>query len=1123
MAWMIPTPRKFGARRFVPRAFFLRFVVIGLLAAVTGHVCEPQNVPVKPAEVTTLLESTESGEFQLGPNERKTFVFAALARTATRISFEQTREMFSVVWSSGGEPKRVARTNDAGLNSAIRFLVVINDRAEEKFEVSCLHVQLACAGIITVSAARAASDGDVAAAGEEESLAEAENIRRHGDKSTWPVGLQKFRHAAEFFQASGDGILRRAALNGEARLLLYKLSDYRAARDAALAGTRVDTGEIDLQGQGLAWKSLSSAEYFLGDYAAGIESAQRAISLYKQTGDDYWQGILLGNLAYTFRETGDLEHALESSEQALVIARRIRDQYGVAFNLEALATVHLSRGEMEQAFEFYYQALDATRVQPYPSVEAAIWSGLGDLYSDLNDEKRAEECFQKALPLTKAASDTAGMLKVISSLGELYLRQGRAKDALITLREGQKQAEELGLVREQSMLSAAVARSEAELGDTDAARLAFQSAVDAATGIANKDAEANALLHFGDLEYRAGDSVRAREFYARAYDLWTQESNRAQAAAALASLARLDSDAGDLQKAKKEIEDALGFFEASRATLASRELRTTFFSSKHAYYDLAISILMRLHEKDPSQGHDAEAFAIAERASSRALLDQVGAGSAPTLLHAPAELERQQKDGQEHMDALFARLRSLSDDPEKNAEQIAKVRVEIEEQLHASDTLEARMRAASGEYAALSGAQPATSTEIAEQMEERSALAKYWVGKDATYLWLTTRGGFHSLVIPATQEKLQTQIAEWIDNLQARSLQKSGESLAARASRIAGADSAEKRNAEALGKILLTPLTGLTDVDRIYIVPDGPLASLPFAALRIPRSESIQHGSGASKILVSRFEVVMEPSESIFQVLAGSRPRVEGTHALQVAVFADAVYSKSDPRVLGSRPESNGQASAAETLRMATEAGMAHLPRLTGSREEAREIGALNGVSNTSIHLGFEAVAEAVRGRDWSQYTVVHFGVHALLNTERPAFSGVVLTMVKPDGAPQDGVLWLNDIYSLRMRVNLVVLSGCHTANGREIPGEGLEGLSRAFFFAGARSVVGSLWSVEDRETSLLMESFYRNLIRGKASPAAAMRKAQLATSGLAGTAAPYYWAGFTVQGDGAAPLTPLP
>jgi CHAT domain-containing protein len=1124
MALMILTVKTFGSLRFGPRSALSRCAVLGLFSVLAGGFSEAQNVPPNTSNPATLLAATSTGkEFGLDPKEHRTFLLDAETGTITRVLFEQTHEMLAVSWSSPGGGKHALRTNDAGLNSAIRFSFVANDRAEQKFDVSCLHTQVPCAGIITVSAARPALDGDMAGAAEEEALAEAEDIRRHGGQSTWPTALEKFRHAADFFQAAGDGTLRRAALNGEARLLLYRLSDYQAARDAALASTTVATGESDRQGQGLAWKTLSSAEYFLGDYAAGIQAAQKAISLYKETGDDYWQGILLGNLAYTFRETGDTEQALESSEQALAIARQIQDQYGVAFNLEALATVHLSRGELEQAFELYYEALDATRVQPYPAVEAAIWSGLGNLYSDLNDEKQAEECFQKALPLTKSSSDTAGMLKVISSLGELYLRQGRPKEALATLQEGQRQAEKLGLVREQSILSAAVARSEAELRNTEAARLEFQSAVDAAARIANKDAEASALLHFGDFEYRAGDSIRAREFYARAGELWTQESNRAQAATALASLARLDSDAGDLEKARREIEDALGFFESSRATLASRELRTSFFSSKHEYYDLAVSILMRLQAKEPTQGHDAEAFAIAERASSRALLDEVGGGSVPGFLHAPADLVHEQKSNRAHLDALFARLRALSDEPQKNSELISKVRVEIEEQLRAGDTLEGRIRAASGEYATFTGAKPATSAEIAERLGPRSALAKYWVGTDTTYVWLTTQEGFSSFTIHATRETIRSLVARWVDSLQARGEQKSGESLAERGHRLAAADAVERSTAESLGKLLVSPLGGLANIDRIYIVPDGPLSSIPFAALRIPVTGTSGHAGHAQslEILLSRFEVLTEPSESILQSLSGSRP--EANRTARIAVFADAVYSSSDPRVEGSHSRGAEPANAAETLRLATEAGMAHLPRLTGSRDEAREIGSLNGTSNTTIHLGFRAAAEAVRDQDWSRYAVVHFGVHALLNTEKPAFSGVVLTMVNPDGSPQNGVLWLSDIYSLHMPVNLVVLSGCHTANGREIPGEGLEGLSRAFFFAGAHSVVGSLWSVEDRETSLLMQRFYRNLIREKLSPAEAMRRAQLTTASVASTSAPYYWSGFTVQGDGASPLAHLP
>jgi CHAT domain-containing protein/tetratricopeptide (TPR) repeat protein len=1097
-------------------SFILCAVAFMSGTAPAGGLSQAQTEPVNTPKPTVLLTPSETKEFQLGPSQRESFLLDAEAGINIQISFEQRREMLSVAWSDSSGTTHVPRTNDAGLRSSIRFSIASGGQAQQTFEVSCLHAHLPCGGIITVSPARPAVDPDARFAGQEESLAEAEDIRRHGDRSSWPSALEKFRHAAEFFQATRDGTLRRAALNGESRLLLYKLSDYHGARDAALASTAVDAGDADLQGQGLAWKTLSSVEYFLGDYAASIQAAQNAIALYKQTGDDYWQGILLGNLAYTYRETGDTAHALECSEQALAIARRIQDKFGVAFNLEALATVHLSRGGLERSFELYYEALDVTHVQPYPAVEAAIWSGLGDLYWQLNDEKRAEECFQKALPLTDSASDAAGMLKVLSSLGELYLRQKHPNEALAMLQKGQKQAEKLGLLREQSLLSAGVARSEAALGDSTAARENFGAAVDTAARIANKDAEASALLPFGDFEYQAGDAVRARDLYARAFALWTQESNRAQAATALASLARLDSDAGDLSKARKEIEEALGFFETSRSTLASRGLRTSFFLSKHSYYDLAISILMRLHTNEPAQGYDAEAFAIAERASSRVLLDEIAGGRVPTFVHVPPDLLRQQQNGQSHLDALFERLRSLSDEPNKNAEQMSKVRTGIEDQLRASDTLDARIRAASGDYAAFAGARAASSTEIADLLRPHSALAKYWVGTDKSYLWLATQDGFRSFTIRADDQTIRSLVGHWLDNLQARSVQKSGENLADRGRRLAAADAAERNIAERLGRLLFPALDRLTDIYRIYIVPDGPLASVPFAALRIPANGPSSQAA-SSTILLSRFEVLTESSESVLQLL--SRSRSQASAAPRIAVFADAVYSASDPRVERTPPRTVEPAGETTTPGLAGEAGMAHLPRLAASRVEARAIDELNGQSNTSMHLGFKALADAVRVEDWGQYEIVHFGVHALLNPERPAFTGVVLTMVHPDGAPQNGVLWLSDIYTLHMPVSLVVLSGCRTANGREIPGEGLEGLSRAFFFAGARSVVGSLWSVEDSETSLLMQRFYRNLIRGKLSPAAALRRAQLATASVAGTSAPFHWAGFTIQGDGSAPL----
>jgi CHAT domain-containing protein len=137
-----------------------------------------------------------------------------------------------------------------------------------------------------------------------------------------------------------------------------------------------------------------------------------------------------------------------------------------------------------------------------------------------------------------------------------------------------------------------------------------------------------------------------------------------------------------------------------------------------------------------------------------------------------------------------------------------------------------------------------------------------------------------------------------------------------------------------------------------------------------------------------------------------------------------------------------------------------------------------------------------------------------LLNAQHPELSGLVLSLVDEKGQSQNGFLRLQEIYDLRLRADLVVLSACQTALGREIKGEGLVGLTRGFMYAGAERVVASLWQVDDLATAALMKAFYRNMLKGGLSPAAALRAAQLEIRKEDRWSAPYYWAGFTLQGE---------
>jgi len=189
--------------------------------------------------------------------------------------------------------------------------------------------------------------------------------------------------------------------------------------------------------------------------------------------------------------------------------------------------------------------------------------------------------------------------------------------------------------------------------------------------------------------------------------------------------------------------------------------------------------------------------------------------------------------------------------------------------------------------------------------------------------------------------------------------------------------------------------------------------------------------------------------------------------------------------------------------------------RLPYSRAEADAILAMAPPSSRLSALGFDASRETVLSGRLSTYRIVHFATHGVLDTAHPELSRIVLTQVDERGRPRgDGSLRAHEIYRLSLPADLVVLSACRTALGPQIRGEGLVGLTRGFLYAGARSVLVSLWEVDDRATAELMRLFYHHLLIRHQPPAAALRAAQTALCREPGWEAPTFWAGFVLQGD---------
>jgi len=305
---------------------------------------------------------------------------------------------------------------------------------------------------------------------------------------------------------------------------------------------------------------------------------------------------------------------------------------------------------------------------------------------------------------------------------------------------------------------------------------------------------------------------------------------------------------------------------------------------------------------------------------------------------------------------------------------------------------------------------------------------------------------------------------------------------------------------------------------RLLLVTEGALQLVPFSALPDPSAPLASNPS--PKYLILDHEIVQLASIATLRAIRAAEKKHHDAADKIAAVLADPVFSVKDTRVNNSSLVP-AVASAAtnedrpESAQLALEKlGRGGPARLTHSAEEADAMAKAAPRGTTLIAKGFDATRETALNAHLGEYQIVHFATHGFLDSEHPELSSIVLTMVDKNGVEKNGVMPLHDIYNMDLSAELTVLSACQTALGKDIQGEGFVGLTHGFISAGSRSVIASLWKVDDRATAALMEDLYQSMLQKGMSPAAALRAAKLKVMQDKRWSAPYYWAGFVVQGE---------
>src|SRR5262245_16497739 len=925
-----------------------------------------------------------------------------------------------------------------------------------------------------------------------------ERLRKQGTAESLRKAVVKYEEALSLWRLAGNQSGEAETLTSAAQAL-NSLGEKQKALLYFQQALSLWKEAPDVKGQAIALSGIGAVYYGLGDHRQALDYLKQSLLLFRSLKDAGGEAQRLNDIGVVYNNLGDPQEALKNYQQALPMLRAAGERGGEASALNNIGSAFRVMGEPQQALAYFKQALSVQREIGDAREMAITLTNIGALHYRLGDAQQALDYYDQALPLRRKVGAIAGQAITLTNIGAAYLSLDDPQRAMEYLKQSLSLTEGGQSRPEEAQALTIFAAASSALSNKQQALEYLHRALTIWRAIGERQGESSALIRMGRSYREQGEPRLALKRLEEALQLARDIGETGTEAIALADIARVAHDLGDLDQAQNRIETALNLVETLRARIRAEDLRVSFLASRHSDYEFYVDLLMRMHERRPAAGYDALAFEASERARGRNLLEVLSAtradirqGVDPLLLERQRSLQRQ-INAKERL-----RMQMVGGN---QIEESAVIEKELRALLVEHQEVQGQMLIQSPRYASLTDPVPLKLKEIQRQSLDRDTLLlEYALGEERSFLWAVTPTSLCAFTLPRRAE---------IEAVALRAhgfLTKSNQRQYTGSSELAAAE---------LSRMILGPVVAELGRKRLAVVSDGVLQYVPFGALPIPEAAG---ATAKRRPLIVDHEVVSLPSAS---VLATMRHEMSERRraARMVAVFSDPVFNPEDPRVKQARidgEKANGNESKTESdlVRSAEETGLTSFARLIHTRKEAEAIIALAPPEQGFKALDFAASRATVMNADLDQYRIIHFATHGLLNSRSPELSGIVLSLVDEAGRAQEAFLRAYEIYNLKLNADLVVLSACSTALGKEIKGEGLAGLTRGFMYAGTPRVIASLWNVRDEATAELMKRFYRNMLIGKSSPAAALREAQISMWREPRWAAPYYWAGFALQGE---------
>jgi CHAT domain-containing protein/Tfp pilus assembly protein PilF len=796
----------------------------------------------------------------------------------------------------------------------------------------------------------------------------------------------------------------------------------------------------------------------------------------------------LRQLSINFLETSDLNKFLSHNLSALNLAKKLNHQKEKCQCINNIGIYHWERSEYSKALSLYVDSLKIAQKMNSLSLESTCLNNIGLLYRSIGDYKKAIDYFVKALKIDRQNGNKKAISIDLNNIGVVYARRAilskTEKDlhkAKVFFKDCIKLAEEIGNKRVEVGVLNNLGFVYLNLNKYSESYKYLSSALDKAKKIRDLESIGMIYCNLGNYNQLTGNIERAETLYTKA-----EEISKSIEAAHI--LWEAYFGLGQCNEIQNKNGTAIDYYEKSieeidsvRSRIALDTFKAGFVRDKLQVYECLIDLLYREGKKNSERNIDERFFDIMEKAKARAFLDVLGESQFTIYENLNNELKIEERKTLNKISSII----NLLSDSSLAKEKRKIIQEEYKQTENEYMLLISKMRSEIPEVADMIHPEPCHLAQVQSQLlDNKTAVVEYFLGEKHSYMIIIEKNNSSLYYLPSRNE-IRKSIKGFIKELSDPPQRDFRGSLAS----------------NRLYKELLKPIEEVLpeSIENLIIVPDGFLYFLPFEALYVDLT---------NKYVVEKYKISYAPSCSSLLFLKEKGKSKE--HPKSLLAIGDPRYKSEN------FSDSDRKTSSLILKEIYNNQGYDFSP-IPFSRKEITNIAKLFPKHKRDIYLGDKAKEEIIKRASLENYKIIHFACHSLLDEKSPFRSALVLAI--DDDNEEDGFLMVREIYNLRLSADMIVLSSCQSGKGRLENVEGVLGLPRIFFYCGARSVVSSLWKINDKSTTKFMSYFYKYISEGK-SKSQALRLAKIKM--INGKYShPFFWASFVLYGD-SSPLLEL-